>query len=522
MPDYYEQPDYLKDLYNNQNGPTPNPTPQPEVVKPQPVAQPIPAPAAQPRPLEPQPIVPNPAPHTPAPAVTAQPATEEKGGGKRRKIFILIAVIIALVLLVIFLITLLNRNSTTEQKPSIVLQWWGAFLEPSAVQPLLDEYKVENPHVTIEYANKFRNTETYASEVTRYKDELNRVLKAGNQVEIPDIFSVDSTWVGDYEKYVKTSSSYDINTFKNSFYDVVVTNFTRNNQVYGVPLWVDTFAVVYNADMLAQNSVSTPPESWADFKTLAQNLTKRSGTTMTQAGFAAGNATNVSFAPDVLQILMLQNGAEIADTTGKPIFANDTDSLTALTFYKSFIAQNGGTWNSTFNNDASAFLDKKAAMIIVPSYRYREILRFNEQYSLGLNIKVAKIPQLETNTQDFNGADYWGNMVANNRPNSTESWKFLNWITQPDQLKKVSENLAENNFFGLLYPRKDMNTELSSDQYLRVYNEEILNAKSWYMIKGLDIEEELKTLINASSTSAGQIETAQRNIIELRTTQGQF
>ena len=175
------------------------------------------------------------------------------------------------------------------------------------------------------------------------------------------------------------------------------------------------------------------------------------------------------------------------------------------------------TWNENFENDSAAFLEGKVAMIVVPSYRLRELLRYNEEYSIGIDIGISKLPQVDGSGEDFNWSDYWGNMVASNRPNSTESWKFLNWITQPEQLKALSENVKNyNKYFGLVYPRKDMNSELIGDEYLRVYNEGALNAKSWYMIKGLEINAAIDTLLSSKTISQAQLDKLQEDINTLR------
>lgn len=545
MPDFYQQPDYLKDLYNKptpnsaqptQPQGTPNPVPaqtypaqaptqvspvqQNVPVQPSVPAQPNVGVQQPPKPLEP--TMP-PAPPTPP---TIQPVIPEEAPKKpaRRKLFVIIGAVVVAVVVVLLILMLLTRGSgSTPQKDKVVLQWWGAFLDTEVVQPLIDQYQAQNTNVTIEYANRFKSTEPYDDEVVRYQEDLNRVLSAGNQVEIPDIFMVDSTWVGDYEKFVKASNSYDITTYKNTFYDVVSTNFTQGNSIYGVPLWVDTYAVVYNKKLLSQASLSTPPTTWANFKTVAQQLTKRNGNTITQAGFAAGSATNTDYASSVYQILMLQNGVTLANSKGVPQFATDPDSLTALTFYKGFIDSSSGTWNKAMNNESAAFLDGEVAMIVVPSYRLREILAFNDKYSLGLEIGIAPMPQVDGSTTEYNFGTYWGNMVASNRPNSTEAWKFLKWMTESTQLQTLSDNVKEHNkYFGTISPRKDMNTELVSDEYLRVYNEDVLIAQSWYMIKGLGVTDLFNELIDQTSTSASQIETTQKDIIKLQSNQGKL
>lgn len=542
MPDYYEQPDYLKDLYNTPGGPNPQPGQQP----PQGLAQNAPqSPQGvtpenevtdmfsdptpvfdqnfQPQPIAPKPTEPNVPKTEPVQPIIPEKKNDNKGRSKSIPLLFIIIGIVIVVIVIGLLLLLLGRGSGEEQRENVVLQWWGTFIDEEVMRPILDEYTAQNPNVTIEYANRIRSNESFEDEVVRYQDELNRVLREGNQVEIPDIFMVDSRWVGDYERYAKTSNTYSSSEFSEVFYSAVSTNFVKNNQVYGAPLWIDNYAVVYNKDMLSSESLNTPPTIWSEFKTAAQRLTRRVGNNMTRAGFAAGTSSNISFSSDTLMILMLQNGVNLSGPTGIPTFSQNSDSLSALQFYKSFITDTSSpTWSTTIaSNDSSAFLDGEVAMIIVPSYRLREILRFNENNNIGLDIGVAPLPKIDSGDPDVNFANYWGNMVALNRPNGDESWRLLEWITQPEQLRKISEGVKDYySYFGIIYPRSDMEEDLAGDEYLRVFNNSARNTRSWYMIKGLEVKGILDLIISGSSISQSVLESAEDDIIEAQSTQG--
>ncbi len=404
-----------------------------------------------------------------------------------------------------------NNNNQTQQ---VTLQWWGVFWDKDVVQPLIDEYQGLHTNVKIEYANRWQGG-SWETAARLYQDNLDRVLKAGNQVEIPDIFMVQNTWTGNYENYTAEapSSVIDANTVKTAFYPAVATDFAHGDKVKGLPLWMDTLAILYNKTLLAAAATSAPPANWVDFKSLAIALTTRSGGTITRGGFGAGTADNTSFAPELLNLLFLQNGVTMTDGAGSPSFSTDADSQTALEFYKSF-ATSGGSWASGLSNDAAAFLQGDVAMIVAPSWRYHDILAFNKLYSLGLNIGVAPMPQLQGQaTPVINWATYWGNMVALNRPNAEESWKFVKWLSEAEQLKKLrTAEKPKREFFDFLYPRSDMQQELQADTYLRVYNGALATAQSWYMVDGLAVRESFKKLILNSSTSLSTIAQTENEI----------
>lgn len=420
-------------------------------------------------------------------------------------------------------VTPADPNAPTGQR--VVLQWWGTFLDKSVIQPLIDEYQLENPNVTIEYTDKW--PEGRFDDASRiYRSELNRVLRDNDPVKIPDIFMVHNTWVGDYESYTRPSSEIDFETFRNSFVKSVVTDFGDEERrlVYGVPLWLDTLAVLYNKDLLLEAAVSTPPTTWPSFKSLAQNLTVKSGNNITRAGFATGVASNTSFAMELFHILMRQNGVQIVNQQGAPVFSESSNTLVALEYFKSFVANQGGTWSRDLPLDAQMFVEGRLAMMVSTTYRFREILRVNDSFNLGLDIGISQIPQLQGQNQAvFNWADYWGNMVALNRPSTGAAWTFLDWLTRPAQLRKLHVNVKNfYGYFGNLYPRVDMLQELELDEFLRVFNDSVPFAESWKMIRGIEVREEFNKLLNTVSPNQNNIAQTNNAIQLILTLKGRL
>ncbi len=441
----------------------------------------------------------------------------------------IVLIVIGLILLVILILLLFKPSTTpsttTDPNKAVVLQWWGAFIDPEVIQPLIDKYKTIAPNVTIEYANKWPDLSSSESE-TKYKTEINRVLKLNDSVQLPDIFMVNNRWVGDYEKYLSPASNTVVtfSDFQNTYYPAVVTDFAPGSKIYGLPLWMDTLAIVYNKEMLASESISTPPTDWSQFRTLAQRLTKKSGTTISQAGFAGGTSENVTFAFELSNILMMQNGVTMTDSTGKPVFASDEDSLSSLNFLKDFERNASATWNSNLKNDSATFLDEDLAMMATTTYRLRDILKYNEGYSIGLNIGISGLPQLAGQGEPIiNFGDYWGNVVTLNRPNKDYAWAFVKWLNEPEQLKSISSNVKnKEGYFGLLYPRKDMSEENKADEYLKVFNESLPYIKSWYMVNGTKVQQSFTERLGSNTINSSAISSFEKDIIDIIAAKGKL
>jgi len=406
---------------------------------------------------------------------------------------------------------------------TVRLQWWGVFWDESIVEELIADYESQNPNVEIEYVNKWQGGPR-AQAAAIYKSNLEGVLKDNNTAEIPDIFMVDHTWAGDYDEIYTTPAPASVTTaesVRETFYDPVATDFitsgTSGEQVNGLPLWMDTLAILYNRDMLEEIAITEPPEGWVQFRNVASSATKRTAGSITQGGFAAGTGSNVSFGVELFFVLLFQNQVSMTDFIGNPVFADSPDAQVALDFYRDFNSSGAvASWNTGFENDSLSFLESEVAMIAAPSWRYSDILFFNDTYNLGLDIGVAPLPYLDAGNP-VNWADYWGLMVSRNRPHAEESWEFINWLTEKEQLRALRiKDASDRGFFGFMYPRKDMANELSGDRYLSVYNASLDEARSWYMVDGLDVFREITALLDsegrANELSAAQ--TAVRNIIE--------
>ncbi len=438
-----------------------------------------------------------------------------------------------LILIIILFLLLFNQTPNTgndcvgddclDPDKAVNLQWWGTFLDPDVIQPLLDQYKTIAPNVTIEYANKWSEAPFKDSE-NDYKTEINRVLTENDSVQLPDIFMINNLWVGDYERYIFPSSNISYSDFTDTYYPVVVSDFGNSSRVYGLPLWLDTYSVIYNKEMLANQSVSTPPTDWSQFRSLAQKLTKKTGSTITQAGFSGGTSENVSYAFELATILMLQNGVDIFNSSGVPSFSTDSDSLTSLNFLKDFENGTNATWNTNFKNDSSEFLEEDLAMLVAPSYRLRDILTYNEGYSIDINIGVSSLPQLTGQEQPIiNFGDYWSNVVTLNRPNREYSWAFLKWLNEPEQLKTLSSNIKNKyGYFGILYPRSDMSQELINDEYLKTYNDVLPYVLSSDLVNGTLVREAFIEAFGSGSISQSSITNYEEEIISIIANKGRL
>jgi hypothetical protein len=71
-------------------------------------------------------------------------------------------------------------------------------------------------------------------------------------------------------------------------------------------------------------------------------------------------------------------------------------------------------------------------------------------------------------------------------------------------------------------PRKDMNSFLTDDNDLKIFAESLPFAKSWQMVKGIEVEELFVELLDTSTPGANNITSTQNDIVPLVSSAGQL
>ena len=125
-------------------------------------------------------------------------------------------------------------GGSSQQTKSLVLNFWDPFETSQNFQPLIAAYEQKHPNVQIVYTKK---------DITTYHADLLNALASGSG---PDIFSINNAWLPQYINKVApaTSSILSYTDYKNAFVDAAVKDFTKNQQVYGVPLYVDSLGAL--------------------------------------------------------------------------------------------------------------------------------------------------------------------------------------------------------------------------------------------------------------------------------------
>ncbi|MFZ4648531.1 MAG: ABC transporter substrate-binding protein [Patescibacteria group bacterium] len=443
--------------------------------------------------------------------------------------------IVVLFLLFVFIITSgfgCKTVSTETQKAMepITLEYWRVFDDSDAFQEIITKYNEIHPNITIKY-RKLR--------VEEYEKEL---VEAMAEDRGPDMFAVHNTWVKKYENKIspmpaeitmayqtkvsgsdtptismKTTKSLTINDVqrlfpdvvaKDAIFDILVKDVVVKNQIFGLPLSVDTLALFYNKDLFNGAGIATPPQFWDqvfqdDVKKLSKQNPKRE---IIKSGVALGASSNIQRFSDILMLLMMQNGSKIMEGN-QVIFHTIPESLSAsgynpglgaLIFFTDFSnpTKYVYSWNDTMPNSLEMFISGNLAMTFAYSYDLPTI----KSRAPKMNFAVAKIPQIADNPE-VNFANYWLETVSKKSKYPNESWDFIQFATKEEQAKlylaKTKKPTALRSLIG----------EQINDLELSPFAQQILTAKSWYQGKNPQAAETaIGEMINNATKNYEQIQ----------------
>ena len=360
-----------------------------------------------------------------------------------------------------------------ERAENIDLVWWKVFDDSRLVTPLIREFQKQFPFVRVTYVEK---------DIETYEDELLNALAAGSG---PDIFTIHNDWLPRHKDKIAPfpESVMSLRELQRDFVEVASFDLVADGEVYAIPLAVDVLAMYYNKDILASSGIAKPPVTWEELVNITSKIVRRDSLgNFSRSAVALGTSQNVNRAPDILGLLMLQNGTRFyndnftAATFDRTIKNASGDTFSpgdrALEFYTQFAnpAKTTYNWNTRSNNSIEAFSGGSVAMIFSYSY-LRETLSERAPF---LNYDVAPMPQIDTFSNKVNFANYWAEGVSKQSKNQEAAWQFLKFISSKDVLPKYYEARKQAS------SRVDIIETQILDPEIGVFAENALSAKSYY------------------------------------------
>lgn len=311
-----------------------------------------------------------------------------------------------------------------------------------------------------------------------YEKELINALAANRG---PDIFMLNNRWVVKHSDKIVPMPREKISlaAFSSLFPQVVEQDFTikgektGEEQISGLPLSLDTLALLYNRDIFDRKGAPLPPKTWEEFLVVIPKLRSldKAGNITLAAAAIGGSRVNIPNAPDILQLLLLQTGAISSDEYPSET-VRSREGENTLTFYIQFIrtTSTAYTWNDTLPEAFDAFAEERTAMLFAYANDIPEV----EARNPFLNFGVEPAPQADL-TETVSLANYWALAASSKTKNLDVAWDFIIFAA-------TDKNVASRYLTSTGRPPalRSLIDEHLNDIALGVFARQALTARSFY------------------------------------------
>lgn len=366
-----------------------------------------------------------------------------------------------LILALLFTLSGCRRRGeeTTTVLPDVTLTFYGLYDDSEIYEPLIEAYESDHTNVDIIY-KQFTDPDAY----------LDLIINELAEGEGPDIFLMHNSWFPKHYKKLTPAPEEVVtpDVFRSVFVEItgdelIIPDSNGEEQVWGVPLYVDTLALYYNDEYIedALPEQGTPSDTWEGIKedVVALNREDQSFERFERAGIAIGRSDNILRAFDTLMLMMAQYkvsfySEDLTETT----LASDPNALSALELFTSFAlpSQKNYSWNKYLADADSAekelttFASGKVAMIMGFTFTYEQIvneisrLAAEGEETIDINdVKIQEAPQVydpDTSAETREAyASYYAPVVSRTSENSETAWDFLATLVSEDSLRYYNE-----------------------------------------------------------------------------------
>lgn len=354
-------------------------------------------------------------------------------------IFIAIGGLLAIILLLILLGVLPGKREDVNITEITV---WG-IEDVRDFQIITRQFEKLHPEISISY-RQFEE-ETYE------RDLLNN-LAAG---ERPDVLMFENNWLLEHQdkllpatftigkgSQAKLVEKFTLSQMQSLFPKVVEQDFSIDNRVYALPLYIDTLAMAYNRDLFDKGSIVFPPTTWEGLGETVGKLKLVEGSELIRGAYAMGGTSkSTSNASDIVQAMLMQGGVDMVNEKHTLALFGGSEGRPIFEMYTRFSdpSSNFYSWNDSMQESKESFTKGDVASIFVYSKEIRDLKARNSFLDIG----VAPIPQLNP-TEGVAIADYWGLSVFSGSANPQQAWDFVVFATTNKEATQTYLDLTGN------------------------------------------------------------------------------
>lgn len=264
--------------------------------------------------------------------------------------------------------------------------------------------------------------------------------------------------------------------------------YLNNNGALAVPFTVDPLVMYWNRDIFNSAGIAKYPTTWEEFTGsglkpgLVQKLTtKDQNGNVRKSAIAFGDFTNITNAREIMGSLLLQIGNPVTtiDNQGYVVSAIQPYSASKPSYAFSFFSQFANptnqnySWNRGLPNDKTSFLSGNLATY----FGFASELSDLRNKNANLNFDVAPLPQFSQTGERGGVKSLYGKMygfsLVKNSSKLDASYQVISVLTNNDNMKILANKMYNASIL------RDIIAQGSTDQYITIFNQSALIAKTW-------------------------------------------
>lgn len=392
---------------------------------------------------------------TPVGNIESPPPKQRSGVIKWIVLFMLMVLVVLGVIIGVRLGgQLLNRNQP------VTLTYWGLWETEEVMRPVIAKFEADNPNIKVNYRRE------------NYRQYRERLESAINRGEGPDLFRFHSTWIPMLKNQIEPvpEAIMSPEAFESLYHAVHVKDLLAKTTLWGIPMMFDGLGLYVNEELFSSAGVSVP-RTYEDLMQVIPRLTVKNGNEIITSAIALGTTNNIDHFSDILGLMIVQNGGELAKPTGETREKVEE----ALVFYRKFATPSDQlyTWNELQDNAVAAFANGRLAMMIAPSWRAFDVQALNST----LRFRIEPVPQLPRSNASW--ASYWVEGVSSKSKNKEAAFTFLKYITSQEAVTQLYADAGRARLFGPPYALKSASESVAEDRFVGAYVLQAANAFSF-------------------------------------------
>ncbi len=360
-----------------------------------------------------------------------------------------------ILLLVLSVIVACNSN---KSKVTTII-FWAMGAEGEYVQKLVPQFEKENPNIKVKV------------QMIPWTAAQEKLITAYASDNAPDIFQLGNTWI---PQFVALNAIENLNNFvsksssikKENYYEGVWNSYKLNDNIYGIPWYIETRLLFYRPDVLKAAGYTEPPKTWDELLDCARKIKQSFGKEEKYPIYIPTNewVPYIVFGMQAGSTILKQNDS-FGNFSGKE-FKTGFEFL--MKFYDEKLTPAG---ISQVPNIYLAFKEKFVNMYISGPWNITEFKKVMTGKD-SINWMTAPLPGYKGKYPGVSVAGGSGLVIYKKSKHKQAAWKFIEYLSKPDvQIK----------FFNYLFDLPAVksawaNDSIKNNKYIKAFEIQFENV----------------------------------------------